>query len=160
MPRIPGIIPQKYLYPRYCLDARGTGIELMSNIPKCRVPVYNEYRTYRSVGYRYRKNAEFCRGVVYRYRKTTELTEVWFTRIEKNTQLPEVSATGIEAVPNKYPYPRYFGLAVDGTSTRGTGIDFTPSLPIFRVAVSNSYRILLECSIGYCGRAEHSGKLR
>ena len=57
----------------------GTGIGVVPNLPKGRVPVLVSYRTHRSVGYRYL-------SVRYRY---------WF-----RTELTEVSGTGVEFVQN------------------------------------------------------------
>ena len=44
--------PLRYgIYPRYTLtEVSGTGIQVVPNLPKCRVPVLRSYRTYRSVG--------------------------------------------------------------------------------------------------------------
>ena len=53
----------------------GTGIEVVPYLPKCRVPVLKSYRTYRSVGYRYRGR--------------TELTEVSGIGIELVQYLPK-----------------------------------------------------------------------
>ena len=59
-------------------EVSGTGVDLVSKLPKCPVPVLMSYRTYRSVRYRY-----WC------------------------TELTEVSGTGINVVPNlpKCPLP-------------------------------------------------------
>ena len=98
-------------------EVSGTGVEKIRNLPKCRVHVSKNYRTDRSVGYRYRNNAEPT----------------------------EVSGTGIEAAPNKYPYPRYCGRGY--TDTRGTGIELLPNLSKFRVPISSWCRTLPEFSV-------------
>ena len=61
------------------------------------------------------KKGRTYRNVTYRYRKIAELNEV--------------SGTGLEAIPKKYPYPRYCGRGYTGT--RATGIDFKSNVPKF-----------------------------
>ena len=39
-------------------DLSGAGIEIVPNLPECRVPVLKSYRTYGSVGYRYWSRTE------------------------------------------------------------------------------------------------------
>ena len=84
-----------------------TGIDLVSNIPKCRVPIFMLYRTYRSVRYRY-----WCR-----------------------TELTEVSGTGIDVVPNlpKRPLPVIPAVCLGTYSTEHTFVTFFCLLPIFEI---------------------------
>ena len=42
-------------------EVSGTGIEVVPNLPKCRVPILKSGRTHRSVGYRYRAQTEAYR---------------------------------------------------------------------------------------------------
>ena len=71
-------------------------LENLPNLPMCRIPVPDLYRSYRSVGYRY----------------------------QVRTNLTEVSGTSIDRVPNKYPYPRHCGRGY--SDTQGTGIEIVP----------------------------------
>ena len=63
------------LHVRYGTGVPGTGMDVVPNLPKCPVPVWMPYRTYRSVRYRYG-----CR---------TELTEVFGTGIDVVPNLPK-----------------------------------------------------------------------
>ena len=102
------------------------------NLPECRVPVLEKYRTYRSVGYRYRNN--------------TELTEVSGTGIEKVPNLPKCSVgyraryrtnTGTPGIAVEgIPVPGvYLGQRTELTEVSGTGIGKIPNLPKCRVPV-------------------------
>ena len=57
------ILGRVYRYPE-CFwwvyrTVSGTGVEVIPNVPKCRVLVLRAYRTYRNVGYRYRARTEY-----------------------------------------------------------------------------------------------------
>ena len=100
----------------------GTGIEIVPNLPKCRVPVLKSYRSFRSVGYGY-----------------------W-----GRTEVTKVSATGIEFVPNLTgvfgrvlrPYP---------TLPR-TSVGYSPSkyLPYTFGKVSFPYRTRTRKYVLFC----------
>ena len=121
-----------------------TRIEVVPNLPKCRVPVSSPYRTNtRTPGIvvegipvpgvclvgvpsapksRVPVSSSYrtYRSVGYGYQLHTELTDV--------------SSAGIEAVE-------------DLTQESGTGIGFIPKLPKCRVPVSSSYRTLPKCRV-------------
>ena len=88
------------------------------NSLKCEVPASKKDRTYRNVGYRYRKSTEFI--------------EVSNAGIEA---VPNFPKTGIEAVPNlpKYQVPKYRGRT-ELTEVSGTGIYRAHTPDILRYA--------------------------
>ena len=79
--------------------ARGSVIEQISNLLKCRGPISKKYPTDRSV--------------VYRYRRSTELDEVSCAGIETIPNLPKCGVP----VPDEHPYPRYCGRGYIPVST-------------------------------------------
>ena len=78
-------------------EVSSTGIEVVPNLPECRILVLKSYRTPRSVEYRYRVRAEPYRSVRY----GSEAVPNHFGRVKKSQYtLTEVSGTGIEVIPN------------------------------------------------------------
>ena len=85
----------------FCNRTGGTGINMVPNLPKCPVPVWMSYRTYRSLRYRYS-----C-----------------------HTELTEVFGLGIHVIPNlpKCPVPALVSYRTFEVS--GIGIDVPVPVP-------------------------------
>ena len=111
-----------------CLGYIRVGIP---SLPKC--PVLKNYRTFQTMGYRYRKNTEFTKVVGHWYRK------------RKCTELIQVPCADIEVVPNKYRYSRHRGRGYRYPGYIWVGV---PKLPKCRVPVSSS-NTPVYVSVGY-----------
>ena len=98
----PRVCLVRYRYARYRYGCRtevpGAGIDIVPNLPMCRVPVLMLYRTCRSVWHRYESLYRHRR---YRYPYRTELTEVFGTGMDIVPNLPKC------AVPVLMSYRTY-----------------------------------------------------
>ena len=135
----------------------GTGMDVVPNLPKCRVRLWMLYQVYQRVGHDTAAYTRTCtppqvfqqgrtryQGIFPRaYRTYQSVGYGWRSR----TKLTKVSDTGMDDVPNppkgRVPvwmlYQGYerVGYGYRGctklTKKSGTGIDFLPSLPKCRV---------------------------
>ena len=130
------IVPLNSRYPRYC--------DLGKPVP--RVPVSNRYRTYQSVGYR--------------YRKTVKLEEVSGTGIEKIPNLPkcQITVSRPYRTNTRTPGIPVEGLPVPGVpvsyhteinDASGVGIEFVPTLTGVFGRVMRQYTTFRYGSVGY-----------
>ena len=94
-------------------EMSGTGIDVVLNVPKCRVPVLKSIRTYRGVGYRYRVRNELHRIV----REGIEAVPIYFGG---------VNTPGIRY--HTLPKCRVPVLRSHRIYVSDTGIDFVPKL--------------------------------
>ena len=128
------------------------------NLPKCQVPVLRSCRTYRVSGIRVDFVPTFpkCRVPVPK-QYGIEFVPNHFGRV--NT-LGRVKTLGMREIPPVYsiiPEPKCRVPVLRSYQTYSSvGVPVLRSYRTYR----SSHQTLAECSVGYCGRTEHSGKVR
>ena len=107
-------------------EVLGTGVEVIPNLRKYRIPVSKSYRTYRNVGYRYRVRTEPYRSVG----KGIEAVPNHFGRVNtpciRYNTATEVSGTSVVAIPN---FQRCrISVLTSYRTYRTVGIEFVPNV--------------------------------
>ena len=127
-------------------EVPGTSIEVVPKVPRCRVLVLRSYRTYRSVGYRYRVRIEPYRGL----RQGIETVPNHFDRVNTpGIPLPNCRVTVLRPY-RTYQSVGYWWLGrTELAELSGTGIEFVLNLTGVFGRVLRPYRTLPKTLIEY-----------